>query len=137
MKSPLIVLAAVALGAAWATTAMGSTMATLRGQRRILLIVAPAPYNPDAVAQGQMLAGWTKQASDRDISVVRITAGRVTGVSDGAASLSRRYRIRLDLFQVLLIGKDGTVALRSARPLAAQKLQSAIDAMPMRMAGER
>ncbi len=137
MKAWLVLLALAAAGTAWATDAAAQTMASMRGQRRILLIAAPNPQDPQAVAQRRMLGGWSRQAADRDISLVEVAGARVTGAGDDAASLRQRYGLAPGQFRVLLIGKDGHIALRSARPVAADRLQSIIDAMPMRQAGER
>jgi hypothetical protein len=137
MKAWLVLLALAAAGTAWATDAAAQTMAGMRGQRRILLIAAPNPQDHQAVAQRRMLGGWSRQAADRDISLVEVAGARVTGAGDDAASLRRRYGLAPGQFRVLLIGKDGHIALRSARPVAADRLQSIIDAMPMRQAGER
>jgi hypothetical protein len=56
---------------------------------------------------------------------------------NGAAPRGLHFPSSHAAFQVLLIGKDGHVALRSAEPVAAATLQSRVDAMPMRRAGER
>ena len=61
----------------------------------------------------------------------------MTGARDTAASLRTRLRLPAARFAIVLIGKDGTVALRSAEPVPADTLQGRIDAMPMRRAGQR
>jgi hypothetical protein len=40
-------------------------------------------------------------------------------------------------FAVILIGKDGEIKMRQARPIAAAALETTIDAMPMRRGGGR
>ncbi len=57
--------------------------------------------------------------------------------ADTAESLRKRYRLPSQSFEVLLIGKDGHVELRSNKPVGAGELQGRIDAMPMRRAGQR
>lgn len=111
------------------------TVAGMRWHRRVLVISAPV-HDPKAAEQRRILDGWHRQAADRDISVVEVTGAHVTGASDDAAVLRNHYRLDAERFAVLLIGKDGNVALRSARPVAAERLQATIDAMPMRRAGE-
>ena len=68
--------------------------------------------------------------------MITITGMTVTGSADKAQSLRRRFQLKPGTFQVLLIGKDGHVAIRSAHPITAERLQGAIDAMPMRQAGQ-
>ncbi len=137
MKAWLILWALTAVGAVSTTAAPAQTIASMHGHRRILLIAAPDPQAPPAVAQSRILSGWRQQSVDRDISVVELSGARVMGAADHAAALRQRYRLTPGLFQVLLIGKDGHVALRSAQPVPADRLQAIIDAMPMRQAGER
>jgi hypothetical protein len=137
MKAWLVLWTLAAIGAASASGATAQTIASMQGQRRIVLIAAPNPQAPQAVAQRRILSGWRQQSVDRDISVVELSGARVTGAADHAAALRKSYRLTPDLFQVLLIGKDGHVALRSAQPVSADRLQAIIDAMPMRQAGER
>jgi hypothetical protein len=137
MKAWPVLWTLAAIGAASASGATAQTIASMRGHRRILLIAAPNPQAPQAVAQRRILSGWRQQSVDRDISVVELSGARVTGAADHAAALRQRYRLTPGLFQVLLIGKDGHVTLRSAQPVSADRLQAIIDAMPMRQAGER
>jgi hypothetical protein len=54
-------------------------------------------------------------------------------LSEKAAEKTRlRFGVRSGHFQALLIGKDGTVKLRSAEPLPAKDIFGLIDSMPMR-----
>jgi hypothetical protein len=61
----------------------------------------------------------------------------VSGARDTAATVRARLRLARERFGVVLVGKDGSVALRSAEPVLAETLQRRIDAMPMRRAGQR
>jgi len=126
----------LALLAITATPAPPS-VAAMHWHRRILMVASPAPNDPQAEAQRRILADWDAGAKDRDLSLVELSGARVTGASDTASSLAKKFNLKPDRFQVLLIGKDGTVALRSSHPLSAQILQGTIDAMPMRRAGDR
>ncbi|WBO23837.1 DUF4174 domain-containing protein [Sphingomonas abietis] len=120
-----------------AGTSPPASVASMRWHQRILLLVTPQPDDPQAVAQRRILAEWHAQAADRDVALVEIAGARVSGASDSAAALFRRYRLSPGAFHALLIGKDGHVALRSAKPIDAGILQGTIDAMPMRRSGER
>ncbi|WP_420384495.1 DUF4174 domain-containing protein [Novosphingobium sp.] len=135
--TPQTIAALLLTACAFATTAQATpqTIATMRDHRRIILIAAPQANDTQAAAQTAILSHWKKQADERDISVITITGLTVTGAADKAEALRHRYQLKPDSFQVLLIGKDGHVAIRSAHPITAENLQSAIDAMPMRQAG--
>ena len=132
------VASSVGLGAAGsAATAVSQTLSSMHWRRRILLVAAPSPSDPRALEQRRVFEAWGHEAIDRDLSLVEVSGSIVTGASDTAADLRRRYHFEPAVFQVVLIGKDGHVALRSPRPIAAAELQRRIDAMPMRRAGER
>ena len=73
----------------------------------------------------------------RDVVIVTVMADRVAGVRDSAAALRQLWSLPRDRFAVLLIGKDGHVALRQTDPITPATLIAAIDAMPMRRAGLR
>lgn len=137
MKAWLAVLTLAALSGGLKADATAPTINSMRDRRRVVLIVAPDPQDIRLVTQRRILSHWKKQAVDRDISVVEVLGKRVTGVRDNAAFLSQRYGFKLDRFGILLIGKDGHVAIRSSWPVPSTRLQETIDAMPMRMAGGR
>jgi hypothetical protein len=109
----------------------------MRWHKRILIVASPDLQDPKTDVQHHILAKWERQAADRDLSLVEVHGSYVVGASDDAELLRQRYDISPLVFEVLLIGKDGHVALRSADPVSAEMLQGTIDAMPMRKAGER
>ncbi len=131
----LVLLATAAMSHAAGAALPG--LHDLRWHRRILLVSSPSRSDPMAVRQREVLAVWKQEAADRDLSLVEVSENEVRGVSDTASELRRQFRLDPGRFQVLLIGKDGRVALRSSQPLDGRTLQGAIDAMPMRRAGER
>ncbi|WP_375390816.1 DUF4174 domain-containing protein [uncultured Sphingomonas sp.] len=110
---------------------------TMRHHRRILLVVAPAPDDPQLAEQRRLLEPWRAGAADRDLSVVELVGDRVVGATDPAPALRRRFRLVTSRFAVLLIAKDGHVADRGDHPITAEALERQIDAMPMRRAGQR
>ena len=65
------------------------------------------------------------------------SGGAISGADDQAAALRRRLHLPASRFGVVLVGKDGNVALRSSAVVRAGDLAAAIDAMPMRRAGQR
>ncbi|WP_294190856.1 DUF4174 domain-containing protein [uncultured Sphingomonas sp.] len=113
------------------------SVAEMKWQRRVLVVAAPGASDPALAAQREALRGWRRGVEDRDVQVVEVIGDRVTGARDTAASLRTRLRLPTTRFTVVLIGKDGNVALRSAEPVLADTLQGRIDAMPMRRAGQR
>lgn len=131
-------LGAVILAMSAASAVAGPpTVASMQWQRRVLLVSSPDRADPRLEAQRRALNGWTDDARDRDVTVVRIVGDGVEGAADAAADLRRRYGLPGDRFAVVLIGKDGEVAVRSDRPVPSASLARTIDAMPMRRAGQR
>ena len=123
--------------AALALTAALPTLAEMLDHRRVLVVASPGESDPALAAQRRALAGWREGAAERDLSVVEMVGERVKGAGDEAGALRRRFHLPLARFGVVLVGKDGHIALRSDTPLTADRLQAAIDAMPMRRAGLR
>lgn len=132
-------LAALALPLAIAWTHPSEAgMQRFQWQNRPLVVIAPSA---DAPALARQLAiaethaeGWRERdmvtivvAGDRPVSVDGIPAKDLDN-----EALRRRYAVTGDAFAAILVGKDGTVKLRRAGPIAAERLFETIDAMPMR-----
>ncbi|MHC9420296.1 DUF4174 domain-containing protein [Sphingomonas citri] len=109
-----------------------SSIAAMRWEKRVLLVAASEEKDPKLEQQRRIIARWRDAAAERDLAVVEITGDRVTGASDSAATLKKRFRLPADGFAALLIGKDGGTKLRQTRPISAAVLEETIDAMPMR-----
>jgi hypothetical protein len=114
----------------------GVTVDAMKWQRRVILISAGKPDEPDLERQRQLIAAWSGGA-ERDVTVVILAGSTVSGSADDAAALRREFDLPAESFQVLLLGKDGHVALRSEAPVSGTTFAHTIDAMPMRKAGER
>jgi hypothetical protein len=120
-----------------ASASPAASVRQLQGERRVLIVAAPATGVARLATQRRMLASWGREAADRDVTQVTILGNMVMGADDDAYALRRRYRLGKGAFAVVLIGKDGHEAFRSDRPVSARALEATIDAMPMRRAGQR
>ncbi|MBE7210317.1 MAG: DUF4174 domain-containing protein [Gluconacetobacter diazotrophicus] len=127
---------AVLLLAPWGTRA-AEPIASMRGERRVVVVSAPGPRDGALDAQRRILAGWREAAAARDVTVVEVVGGRVEGADETADGVRRRYGMPEERFAIVLIGKDGHVALRAGAPVSGAVLTDVIDAMPMRRAGLR
>ncbi len=112
----------------------GRSLAAMRGDHRVVLVFAPSMSDASLQTQRDIMTRFAAGALDRDLRLVQVAGNAVVGSHDDAARLRRRYNVAPDHFRVLLIGKDGNVALRQDAPLTAASLEAAIDAMPMRRA---
>jgi hypothetical protein len=112
--------AALLLNALHTTASADASIGAMAWQRRIIVMSAAQREDANLEQQRRLLAAWSG-GEERD----------------DAASLRRHFHLPSDAFTVILVGKDGHVALRSPTPVTGAAFQQAIDAMPMRKAGER
>ncbi len=135
MRYALIALAVALIGSS--SVSSGATLAQMRWHHRVLLLFAPDAQATALVRQREVMAAWGRPAAERDLVAVTVIGGAVSGASDEAAALRRRFKPASSGFTAILIGKDGGEKLRSAAPLTAERMEATIDAMPMRRNGER
>jgi hypothetical protein len=119
-------------------TVMDFDLRAYQWKKRLILIFAPSTKSESYKAQAEMLRGHTEGMLDRDLIVAEVfeaessRCGEAVLSSDSVLGLREKFSVGPGQFQVLLIGKDGTVKLRSSRPVSILELFSLIDAMPMR-----
>jgi hypothetical protein len=119
-------------GALCLAMAAPPSLADLRDRRRVVIVFAPDDRDLALAAERTALGALTSARDDRDLTAAEVVGTRVSGLSNGASELRRSFHAPLPRFKVVLIGKDGHVALESAKPLPADALAATIDAMPMR-----
>jgi hypothetical protein len=104
------------------------TLEAMRWQKRVIVLFAA----DEAMARRQRaLLTDAGGITERDLHLIEVIGDRVSGTSTPAAELRRRLKPE-GTFTLILIGKDGGVKLRSAAPVAQDRLFDVIDAMPMR-----
>ena len=101
-----------------------SDLSAYRWEARPVLIFAPDPAHPDLMDQVAELRDARDGLEDRDIVVL------TDAQPDAHGKL--RSALAIDGFEVVLVGKDGSVKLRKNTPITAQALFDTIDSMPMR-----
>jgi hypothetical protein len=106
-------------------------------QNRILLIFAPSADDERLGATRNMVREHEPGFDERHLitGTVFTDGGILDGQplkADQTGSLRTRYAVEPSEFFVFLIGKDGGVKLRLARPPMATELFELIDSMPMR-----
>ncbi|MEM9104813.1 MAG: DUF4174 domain-containing protein [Pseudomonadota bacterium] len=106
-------------------------------QYRPLIVVAPDAEDPRLLEQRTQLSGLQDQLRDRDMAVVELVGGQARTIAGPAveidvARLVERLGLSVDRFEVLLVGKDTGIKLRSSEPVIATDLFGLIDGMPMR-----
>lgn len=112
------------------------TLKDERGRDRVLLVFSNG-NNQLAEAQLNVAAEHISDFKQRDLVLVGIQGSNpdvptaLLAPADDAPA-RKRFHVRPDQFTVILLGKDGGEKLRSHQPIEWEKLQSTIDAMPMR-----
>ena len=75
---------------------------------------------------------------DRDLRIIQIIGSDKILIdseplaADNIVTIRQQLRLENRVFQLLLIGKDGTVKLRSEKPVSISDIFGLIDSMPMR-----
>jgi hypothetical protein len=84
------------------------------------------------------LASRAEEVADRDLLILEIIeqgkswAGNQLLSRKSVQDIRKKLGVQTGPFQVLLIGKDGGVKLRSSEPVSMKDLFGLIDSMPMR-----
>ncbi len=108
-----------------------------RDKNRVLLVFAPAAQDPAYQEQTRLWQNEKAGFDERQLVVVPVLADARKPAGDPPGTLAKRFGIDVKSFTVILVGKDGHDAYRSAKPVAASVLYATIDAMPMRRAEMR
>lgn len=125
-------LALICAAPAAATADDLRSVSGMQSHNRVVMAFTPRFTDPRMTAQRSSMAKAALAAAERDLVLVQVEPLRVIGARDDAAKLRRRFAVRPDSFRILLIGKDGRVALTEPAPIDASRLIRVIDAMPMR-----
>lgn len=118
--------------------AMNFDLDAYRWKNRILIIFVPSTVFENQEAQKGLLRNQSAGILDRDLRIVEVLdeeSGSDLDISlsgESARNLRKKFGVAADQFQVILIGKDGTVKLRAKTPVSTSALFELIDAMPMR-----
>lgn len=117
---------------------MNFDLEAFQWKNRIILVFAPTSNSDAYKGQMQEFEGQEDGILDRDLIILELfedgesRQGSKSLSERVAPQLRRQFEVGEGDFVLILIGKDGTVKLRSNRPVAASKLFGLIDAMPMR-----
>jgi hypothetical protein len=119
------------------------SLAAMKDCYRPLLVFAPNGDDARLKRQVQLLDRAADDMMDRFVLFTPIVPDgrRVTTPADSPytvlapkemAAVREQFRIPPQDFAVLLLGEDGTVKLRAANPVSADRLNELIDSMPTR-----
>ncbi|MGQ0610120.1 MAG: DUF4174 domain-containing protein [Paracoccaceae bacterium] len=99
-------------------------LADLLYQKRIVAVFADDPLDPNFLRQMALVAVNTADLVERDVIVVFDT--------DPAAGSALRTKLRPRGFALVILDKDGKVALRKPLPWDTREISRAIDKFPSR-----
>lgn len=97
---------------------------------RILVVSAPNAADARYQDQSRALAADPDGQADRELLVIWLAGA--SGGDFEASAVRERLSMRPDRFELVLVGMDGTIALRRSEPVALEEVFARIDAMPMR-----
>lgn len=106
---------------------------TLKGyqwEKRILLVGSPSAQQADFVRQKAILAKEEAGLRERDIQVIEILYDQLA--ESDRTFLRKELAVPINVFNVVLIGKDGGIKLKQSTPMTMEALFPTVDAMPMR-----
>ena len=136
LKTYTCYLALLGLGSS--AVVQADALDVYRWEFRLLVVAAPSADDPNLRRQqieaARDPAGW----ADRKLVLVEIISGELKAQSDGAALAGDGRQVLRGLgldgkgFSAVVVGLDGTVKLRQARPISNEALYALIDSMPMR-----
>ena len=117
---------------------MGFDLASYQWKNRVIIIFDTSPATENYRMQKGELETRTEGVLDRELIVLELfeneqsRMGDVFLPDDAVKNLRDLFSAEQGRFQVILVGKDGGVKLRSDKPVPAAELFGLIDAMPMR-----
>lgn len=93
-------------------------------QARALVVFGESPDDPQFLRQMDLLSARMDDLAERDVIIITDTN------PDAPSAL--RLQLRPRAFSMVLISKDGRVALRKPAPWSIRELSRSIDKMPLR-----
>jgi hypothetical protein len=119
------------------------TLAAMHNCYRPLLVFSPTAGDPRLRKQGEILDADADDMMDRFVMFTPILSSTkgynppldtpyVILSAQQMQAIRAQFHIPTESFTVLLLGEDGSEALRSDRPVSSTRLNALIDAMPSR-----
>ena len=114
------------------------SLSDLGWKNRVVLVFGNAD-NPDVVRQTKILLTQKAELDERDMVVIGVSEAKATRVYGKVpaldpATIRKEANVDGDDFQVVLVGKDGGIKLRSQNVVGNVEMFDLIDRMPMRRA---
>ena len=109
-----------------------------RWKNRLVLIFARSSEESSYLKQKSEFERKTEEINDRNIIVIELLregGSKIAAVSlnhEQQSFLRRKFDVPVNDFEFILIGKDGTVKLRTKKPVLSRELFGLIDSMPIR-----
>jgi hypothetical protein len=135
----LFLLAAVSMAHAVEKASVADLdLDALRWKNRVLVLSSPSESDASFQSQKQALVSSAQELVERDLMMLGIVeqgesrAGNQLLSEESVRDIRERLGLKTGTFQVVLIGKDGGVKLRSSEPVSMKDLFGLIDSMPMR-----
>ena len=122
-----LVVVGLLMGTVMTAEAKSASLASYQWKSRVLVVTAPTRQDDGVAAQRRIFQQNAAGMAERQIVLIE-----AVGDDERARAIRGQLGVSDKAFKVILVGKDGNVAVSSDRPLAAQDLFNRVDAMPMR-----
>ena len=147
-RSLVVLVFAVFASAAWGQASLKcqvqpKTLVAMRNCYRPLLVFSPSASDSRFKRQGQILDADADDMMDRFVMLTPILPSAkaydapldmpyVLFSPQQMQAVRAQFDVAQDTFLVLLLGEDGSEALRSAKPVNSERLSAFIDTTPSR-----
>ncbi|MEM6531434.1 MAG: CIA30 family protein [Myxococcota bacterium] len=114
------------------------SLESLRWRKRVVIVSGPSPDDERVRLQSRHVRASSAASSERDVLVLTLmergpsNAGAQPLDPAEAAGVRRAVGLTAGAFEVVLVGKDGSVKARYPSPTDMKTIHSLIDTMPMR-----
>ena len=136
--TPIIIFTMLSFGTIWNAQAQSVDLSVFQWKNRLLFLFAPSPSHPQFDELHRSLAAQNAEVLDRDLVIFEILESAPSSVNsdfvdaEAAQFLRKKFNVQEGTFNVILVGKDGGIKLRSQDQTNLNDIFSLIDAMPMR-----
>jgi len=133
-----LALTIISLFSLMTTSCQAQTLKPHKWQNRILLVITKDTSNTNFKKQITHLTKNKKELTERKLLTYKVLPNQyIKGLENTALessnNLYKKYNPKSKPFKVILIGLDGRIKLEQTEKISIEKLNSIIDAMPMRI----
>lgn len=128
MRLAAVLMIATLLAPAVGVAAAGAPLAAFKGHNPVVLMFAPSPDDSRLNREADAMSKLESAPFYQGVIVATVTGDIVMGVTDTAAALRARFGVPANGFRVVLVARNGQVALSQPQVVTAMAMKAAVDA---------